>query len=374
MKAINNRCIGIEVVDNSPFKMQPTALSVDEAVRPDPQPDADADVVLSIVPFPGYVIKTRRKGGAKVFINVYHHHSVRDVDESLLASATSWDQPTTTVPVFYFGMPSEVVLDNVSMHRHTVYNVVVSSSYFLSADGRLPRITEPLCIQKVCRSPPHTTISNKLHAFQIMECLNSCFADCMQEEEYVRPRIKSGVKGSPLSSPTLFRLNAVQASSFLRINACADNRSVASRSQHSCVVHADDESVISDLTLQSVPARSLGLGSPTPSTRKFFPSRRRPLLLTPDVLVNWVDGALTVDESAALLLASTVKPSVLLGWLVQLDSDQGIYVITDMAKNRHRQSQFRLSGSSRVEFWTRLQRSDAKPGLVFRPLRKVMDL
>lgn len=153
----------------------------------------------------------------------------------------------------------------------------------------------------------------------------------MLEDEYVRPRIKSGVKGTPITTPVSFQLNTVSVSSYCRISRRADNRSVASRSQHQILrfdgwqeyeneAH-DNQSTMSDLTLQSNDAPALG---------RFLTKKRSGLfsripakygsnghaMLKDEMLEHRERMNASATEIKDLLLQSTTQPGVLLGWQV----------------------------------------------------------
>lgn len=51
-----------------------------------------------------------------------------------------------------------------------------------------------------------------------------------------------------------------------------------------------------------------------------------------------------------------------------------IFVVTDMSKNGMRKTEYRLSTNNQDDFWAKLKRSEAKNGLEFTPLRKVLFL
>lgn len=60
---------------------------------------------------------------------------------------------------------------------------------------------------------------------------------------------------------------------------------------------------------------------------------------------------------------------------VQIEIDEGrlngLHVITDTRKNFFRSTVFRLSSFETDDVWTTLKMSPRKPGVAFRPLRKV---
>lgn len=49
-----------------------------------------------------------------------------------------------------------------------------------------------------------------------------------------------------------------------------------------------------------------------------------------------------------------------------------IFVITDVRKNLMSKTEYRLSRFYQDDIWMKLKRSETKPGVEFRPLRKVL--
>jgi hypothetical protein len=54
------------------------------------------------------------------------------------------------------------------------------------------------------------------------------------------------------------------------------------------------------------------------------------------------------------------------------NGDTGVFVVTDVRKNYVSKTEFRLSRFYQDDIWVKLKRSETKPGLEFRPLRKVL--
>ncbi len=137
---------------------------------------------LHLVPYPGFVIKTRRasyfdpKTGItvdcsdeKVFINVFHHKDVIDNDMKLLKisqsqvdnnnngsmehktneSSSSGTLPIgeTMLPMVYLGTPRATV--DKSGNESTLYTVLISSNYFDPKYDRKKVYTSPAIVQKV---------------------------------------------------------------------------------------------------------------------------------------------------------------------------------------------------------------------------------
>lgn len=172
--------------------------------------------IFKLMPNPGYVIKTHRPNDEKVFINVYHHESLHPFDEQLSLLATLSDplialdkqNSSEIIPYFYIGKPM-TTFDKIGS-QSSLYNVVISSSYFQVNNTK--KCTDVLIIQK------------------IMEALNKTFNDTMVEEDYVRPRVKCGYKGSPIPSDGLeCVVNTQSVSLLLRIKDDSDLRSVYTR-------------------------------------------------------------------------------------------------------------------------------------------------
>lgn len=120
------------IVDSLPVETTVTTTTTSITAVAEPPP------VIEVLPLPGFVIKTHRDNGKKVFINVYHHEDVVDDDQTLLASF-----PVEVLPVIYH-------------HYHekdeiwALYEVVVSSCYFTSPQTE---ITSALAVQKVLFYP-----------------------------------------------------------------------------------------------------------------------------------------------------------------------------------------------------------------------------
>ena len=151
-------------------------------------------LTIRVVPFPGFVIKTRRviMDDNKVFINVFHHTSLPDEHKLLTfvpympkaapssaspvsvtndtssptepssnttgntlhvnGNGTSAGLPTTgepMTPILYFGAPSTT--EDKEGYVSLLYNVLVSSAYFERATvrGEEVHITHPTSVNKV---------------------------------------------------------------------------------------------------------------------------------------------------------------------------------------------------------------------------------
>ncbi len=138
---------------------------------------------LHLVPYPGFVIKTRRasyfdpKSGVtvdcsdeKVFINVFHHKDVIDNEMKLLKingdisqsqvettngsiehktneSGTTLPIGETMLPMIYLGTPRATV--DKSGNESTLYTVLISSNYFDPKYDRKKVYTSPAIVQKV---------------------------------------------------------------------------------------------------------------------------------------------------------------------------------------------------------------------------------
>lgn len=173
---------------------------------------------LDVIPLPGYVVKTRRgfsnhingnpnqqqqhqKQYQKVFINIGHHPAVHDPLLSLynvvlppdelalheeeqrivmnarfrdITAASPLD--SSIVPILYLGEDVDTTQDKTGS-RAALYWVLISSSYFQTT---AQKFTSVAVVQKV------------------IEAINITFKDSLMEEEYVRPRVKGGVKAGTL--------------------------------------------------------------------------------------------------------------------------------------------------------------------------------
>lgn len=80
------------------------------------------------------------------------------------------------------------------------------------------------------------------------------------------------------------------------------------------------------------------------------------------------------EVSAFTVGQSTLKPSILLGWQIEVDEGayRGRFVVTGMRKTVFQKSQFRLSNDEGDDLWVKLKRG-AKNGVRFRVLRKVVE-
>ena len=119
---------------------------------------------IRVVPFPGFVIKTRRTGGDenKVFINVFHHTCVKDehmmltyvpydaavAAEGEVTAATTAD--VTATPLVYAAVSASCTEDREG-YVSLLYNVLVSSAYFERATvlEEEVHITHPTAVNKV---------------------------------------------------------------------------------------------------------------------------------------------------------------------------------------------------------------------------------
>lgn len=128
---------------------------------------------IKLVPFPGFVIKTRRvvMDDNKVFINVFHHTSLPD--ETLILTYTPYSPKETNTgstspvsvapdgtvtlpsvgermtPIIYIGAKSST--EDKDGYASLLYNVLVSSSYFERRTVRNQElhITHPTSVNKV---------------------------------------------------------------------------------------------------------------------------------------------------------------------------------------------------------------------------------
>lgn len=147
---MDNRGEGEELIANSPFQERPRPQhiarttetsktpSVCEVEATAPTPTASPQIC--VVPHPGFVVKTKRPTEEKVFINVYHHPSVIDLREEILLHILPPNPDQFVTPVVYLKPPSQ------DEDGATIYDVVVSSDYFVSVSTR---IINSICIQKV---------------------------------------------------------------------------------------------------------------------------------------------------------------------------------------------------------------------------------
>lgn len=153
---------------------------------------------LSEFPLPGYVVKTRRYAtNEKVFINICHHPSILDPMLSLfnvvlppddvtmqeeeqrvrvnqqyrdITAASSLD--STIVPILYLNEDPDATQDKGGASS-VLYWVMISSEYFKTSTLKY---TSVAVVQKV------------------IEAINKTFQDSLLEDEYVRPRVKGGMK------------------------------------------------------------------------------------------------------------------------------------------------------------------------------------
>eukprot|EP00981_Chlorochromonas_danica_P007371 scaffold1699_cov252-Ochromonas_danica.AAC.5 len=352
--------------------------------------------VIEVLPSPGFVIKTRRDNGKKVFINVYHHEDVVDDDQTLLASF-----PEEVLPVIYH-------------HYHeqdetlALYDVVISPCYFTSPTTE---ITSPLAVQK------------------ILDSLNGSYEDSLSVQDYGRPRIRSGAKGGPLTTPQVFTRNTKMVPTAVRIVSLPDESRSVVCTESSTVLPEETSSMVSDLTYTTATSTVtlsafLSRGSSFPLSMIASPlsSSAFEINVTEEMLVvhnNEMEEAEEKRQVEDLLRLAAKHPSALLGYQIVLSPlpaqplpayystyyyyspqrnnghdvsrgvarlapweednlfDKRVYVICGVMKGPHRQSYYRLSASTSCGgeargLWLRLYRGEKKPGLSFRILRKTV--
>lgn len=117
---------------------------------------------LQLTPFPGFVIKTRKRGDhlKKVFVNVYHHETVDSFVNELLSQGIvlARDEPHVL-----FGDSSDV--SDKEGVVSLLYHVVVDSKYFLESFLQSSfKITDDYCIQKVTASSSPSFVVNPISA------------------------------------------------------------------------------------------------------------------------------------------------------------------------------------------------------------------
>ena len=131
---------------------------------------AEEAPVVRVIPFPGFVIKTRKAvmDDRKIFINVFHHTSIKDEHAMLTfvpftpepnsptmgsASPTSHIEASETVtPLIYLGVEPSTTEDKEG-YVSLLYNVLVSSKYFerTTVLDEKVHITHPTSVNKVKR-------------------------------------------------------------------------------------------------------------------------------------------------------------------------------------------------------------------------------
>lgn len=261
-----------------------------------------------------------------------------------------------------------------------------------------------------------------------MDCLNGTYEDSLSVQDYVRPRIRSGAKGGPLTTRQVFTRNAKTVPTAVRIvNLPDESRSVVC-TESSSILPEETSSMVSDLTYTTATSTVtlsafLSRGSSFPLSMIASPlsSSAFEISVTDEMLVVHNDGmeeAGKRQQVEDVLRLAAKHPSALLGYQIVLsplpaqplpadystyyyylpqhnsgndashgvrlapweeDSlfDKRVYVICGVMKGPRRQSYYRLSasptcGEETRGFWLRLYRGEKKPGLSFRILRKTV--
>lgn len=102
-----------------------------------------------------------------------------------------------------------------------------------------------------------------------MEAVNKAFGENLSEQDYTKPRIKSGMKGSPFLRPERFTLNTHEVSLLLRIKDI-DGRTEYTRQTNQSQVSAVNNDDISSSRLNSAHGGTHGNKRRTPNAHARF--------------------------------------------------------------------------------------------------------
>eukprot|EP01039_Chlorochromonas_danica_P001319 gene1319-1441_t len=342
---------------------------------------------VTVTPLAGFVIKTRKLLGnkEKAFINVFFDEGVE------------LDAPNDALPLVYFANISSV-LDKEG-HNCVIYNVVVSAEYFKQNTEISNRITSTSYVQKIIHK------------------VNIKYNDFLDEANFSLPRSSSGFKGDAVPQ---FEIPSKACIASSPSPALSSNHSANLMSKSSFVSLASDsglqdsDSIISDISVE--PVRPFGAAekalngssaynqwevesvTSTGSVARRASNSKKKIprksifdtsqmamnegtvagrnMLTEDMLAFMKEESVDNHEAETLKVASVENPTVLLGWqisMVDSANKTDVYVITGVRKNYMSKTEFRVSKFAVEDAWVRLKRGEGKSGLVFRPLRKVLN-
>lgn len=322
-------------------------------------PSDDRIRIKELIPYPGFVIKTRRINSddspmkqpyKKVFINVYHHADIDRVLDRANIILRPEEEPFIAIGELTDVSDKEGILS-------LCYHIVISPKYFQETYISSPnRITDADYIQR------------------ILQQLNTHYLDTLDIEHFSLPRIKCGYKGEWIQSMSftyvfpnrtkeeieeirqekLSRPKPVDVTSmegFAAPNIISDQTSIdgkamapwrkmlprssitsnkptvvgiQSRSSNSLQsggeTSFETESVISDLTTDSFMTRIKHKSVRKSILQAFnaedlYAGQR---LLTKEMMIFQPKKVLCLSDILELKEASALKPDILLGWQVNL--------------------------------------------------------
>lgn len=147
------------------------------------------EINFKILPCTGIVLKLKTLDDQKVFINLCHSHLIEDPNNSLIQPSNTTNlndlESNLIVPIFYYS--EKFIFFDSSNNPSSIYNIVISSSYFSEAITTTILPSDPMIIQKIVHG------------------LNKSVNACIQDDEYIQ--LKSRFKGEPLTPNLLYRKN-----------------------------------------------------------------------------------------------------------------------------------------------------------------------